>query len=193
MIGIIKAIAFLIISPIIGFILTMLLAISFEDFTQGDTPLYFFAISSILIFVVLNLQFNRGAKKEKHTVSSWGPPEDIRDRVISTPQFVGRFDRSRGLLEATARGIQSDSAEYESMSRPDQAKIIRLRGELLDQNGSPLEYVQVEIKGQNVDWVGNIAEGDRIRVEGNFEDDGILHTRRAFNFSTNSWVGERRK
>jgi len=30
-------------------------------------------------------------------------------------------------------------------------------------------------------------------VEGNFEDDGILHTRRAFNFSTNSWVGERRK
>ena len=191
--GIIKAIAFLIISPIIGFFLTMILAISFEVFTQGNTPLYFFAISSILLFVLLNLQFNRGAKKEKYVVSSWGHPEDIRDRVISTPQFVGRFDRSRGLLEATARGIQSDSAAYESMSRPDQAKIIRLRGELLDQNGSPLEYVQVEIKGQNVDWVGNIAEGDRIRVEGNFEDDGILHTRRAFNFSTNSWVGERRK
>jgi len=193
MMGIIKAILFLIISPIIGFFLTMILAMSFEAFTQGNTPLYFFAISSILLFVLLNLQFNRGAKKEKYVVSSWGPPEDIRDRVISTPQFVGRFDRSRGLLEATARGIQSDSAAYESMSRPDQAKIIRLRGELLDQNGSPLEYVQVEIKGQNVDWVGNIAEGDRIRVEGNFEDDGILHTRRAFNFSTNSWVGERRK
>ncbi len=193
MVSILKVIVFLIISPIIGFGLTMFLAISFDGFANPNIPETFLAISSILIFVALNLRFNRGKAKEKYTVSSWGPPEDIRDRVINTPQFVGRFDRSRGLLEATARMIQSDSAAYESISRPDQAKIIRLRGELLDQNGSPLEYVQVEIKGQNVIWVGNIAEGDRFRVEGNFEDDGILHTRRAFNYSTNSWVGERRR
>ena len=69
--------------------------------------------------------------------------------------------------------------------------IIRFRGELLDQNGTPREFIPVEIKGVAKKWIGSIMEGDRVRVEGKVETDGILHAKNAFNYSTNSWVGER--
>ncbi len=195
MVNLLKALALIIISPIIGFILTYFLAEMNSEFASSSLPFFFWGISSVFLAIALNFLFNRGDKKREHSgpVSPWGPPEDIRDRVISTPQFVGRFDRARGLLESTARMVTHDSAPYESMSRPEQARILRLRGELLDQNGSPLEFIPVEIIGQAVKWIGDIVEGDRIRVEGKLESDGILHTRSAFNFSTNSWVGERQK
>ena len=89
--------------------------------------------------------------------------------------------------------IKNDSTTYQRMwmYQPKTLKIIRFRGELLDQNGTPREYVLVEIKGEERKWIGNLAEGDRVRVEGKVEEDGILHATIAFNYSTNSWVGER--
>lgn len=126
--------------------------------------------------------------------SAWGPPEQDRDKVISTPQFVGRFDKKKGLLEITARMVIPDVVNeptWVSQTGVDY-NVVRLRGELLDQNGSPLEYIPVEIKAKRKDWVGQIVDGDRIRVEGKIEDDGILHAKRAFNYSTNSRVGQRK-
>ena len=35
----------------------------------------------------------------------WEPPAQIRDSVINQPQFVGRLDREKGLLETTARMV----------------------------------------------------------------------------------------
>ena len=89
--------------------------------------------------------------------------------------------------------VEQDKVQFQGtwMNKPKDMTILRFRGELLDQNGSPFEYVPVEIKGEGRKWVGNIADGDRIRVNGKIEDDGILHAESAFNFSTNSWVGQR--
>ena len=116
MVSILKVIAFVIISPIIAFFLTFLLAVSLPGFSYYPMPESFLVISTIIIFVLLNLRFNRSARRGKGEsstkISAWGPPEDIRDRVVTTPQFVGRFDRARGLLEATARMIQLDSVPY---------------------------------------------------------------------------------
>ena len=194
MVNILKAIGLSILSIVLGTAITYGLTILNQDFGASVNSFYFLVAFIIFLAVSLNYVFNRGEKKKEYggLSSPWGPPEDIRDRVVSTPQFVGRFDRARGLLESTARMVTHDSAPYESMSRPEQAKVLRLRGELLDQNGSPLEYIPVEIKGQVMKWIGDIVEGDRIRVEGTLSD-GVLHTRSAFNFSTNSWVGERQR
>ena len=126
--------------------------------------------------------------------SAWGSPEQDRDRVISTPQFVGRLDRKKGLLETTARMVTRDvvtQTTYWSQNKVDYT-VVSLRAELLDQNGSPLEYIEVEIRAKRQDWVGVIVDGDRIRVEGSFGSDGILHAESAFNYSTNSQVGNRK-
>jgi hypothetical protein len=105
---------------------------------------------------------------------------------------VGRFDRAKGLLEATARMVAIDSVRqpsYWSQNGVDY-QLISLRGELLDQDGNTLEYIQVEIRAKRKDWIGTINGGDRIRVEGKVGSDGILHAEWAFNFSTNSRVGK---
>jgi len=124
----------------------------------------------------------------------WEPPAQIRDSVINQPQFVGRLDREKGLLETTARMVTNAPVIQKSFFNKDGEEYLLLtfRGELLDQNGSPLEYIPVEIRAKRSDWVGEILGGDRVRVEGKFENDGILHSDKAFNFSTNSHVGNRK-
>ena len=89
--------------------------------------------------------------------------------------------------------VALDNLQYQTMwmGQPAHLTVVRFRGEILDQNGSPLEYIPVEIKGESRKWIGNIVDGDRVRVHGKVEEDGILHAKRAFNYSTNSWVGER--
>ena len=183
MVNVLKALILTIISPILGFFLTYILATSNLEFASSQMPFFFWVFSSISLIIVLNLLFNRGGKKE--TGVPWGAPEEIRDHVVNTPQFVGRFDKGKGMLESTARMVSLDVT-------PIGQKVISLRGELLDQHDSPLEYIPVEIKGDGMKWVGNIVDGDRIRVQGKL-DDGVLQAKNAFNFSTNSWVGERRK
>jgi hypothetical protein len=124
----------------------------------------------------------------------WKPPAQIRDSVINKPQFVGRLDREKGLLETTARMVTNDGVLQKSYFNQNGVEytIIRFRGELLDKNGSPLYFVPVYIGAKNSDWIGEILGGDRVRVEGKFERDGILHSDMAFNFSTNSHVGNQK-
>jgi hypothetical protein len=187
-----KLLGLLVISIILAFIPTFIIANSFES-SIGSTPIPYFlwGIFSIIIVLSLRTLWDKGLKRE---TGSWESPEQMRAQVINTPQFVGRFDKDRGLLESTARMVEPDRIQYQTtwMSKPKELSIIRFRGEILDQNGSPLEYIPVEIKGENSKWVGNIVDGDRVRVEGKIEKDGILHSKTAFNYSTNSWVGERR-
>jgi hypothetical protein len=154
----------------------------------------FFVIWGI-IFIVISRPIRRYVNNKVNVRSSgvWGSPERNRDRIISSPQFVGRLDRKKGLLETTARMVMIDMVRQDSFwsQQGEEYQVIRLRGELLDQNGSPLEYIPVEIRAKRKDWVGTIVDGDRIRVVGSFESDGILHADGAFNYSTNSRVGVR--
>ncbi|MBD3205674.1 hypothetical protein GF319_04915 [Candidatus Bathyarchaeota archaeon] len=189
---VVKLLGLLVISIIIAFIPTFIIANSFKS-SIGSTsmPYFLWGILSIVITLSLRRLWSKGLKRE---TGSWESPEQMRAQVINTPQFVGRFDKDRGLLESTARMVEPDRIQYQTvwMSQPKELSVIRFRGEILDQNGSPLEYIPVEIKGENRKWVGNIVDGDRVRVEGEIEKDGILHSKTAFNYSTNSWVGERR-
>ena len=187
-----KFLGLLVISVLIAFIPTFIVANAFES-SIGSTsvPFFLWGIFSIIIIIILRKFWDKGFKRKS---TPWESPEQMRAQVINIPQFVGRFDKERGLLESTARMVEPDRIQYQTtwMSKPKELSIIRFRGEILDQNGSPLEYIPVEIKGENRKWVGNIVDGDRVRVEGKIEDDGILHSKTAFNYSTNSWVGERK-
>ena len=113
--------------------------------------------------------------------------------MINSPQFQGKLDREMGLLDATARMVEQDylttKGAWSGVVK--EFNILRIRAELLDANGTPLEYIPVEIKAVKEKWVGNIVDGDRFRAEGKFEADGILHTETAFNYSTNSIVGKK--
>ena len=191
--GIMKTLGWIIGSIVAGFLVTFVIAMYFEMQTESmPYPYVIWGFFSLLASIPIRRSINTRVKIRKP--SSWEPPEQIRDRVINTPQFVGRFDREKGLLDSTARMVELDRSQIQKAFRgqPTNLNIIRLRGEILDQNGSPLEYIPVEIKGEESKWVGTIVEGDRIRVEGQIEDDGILHSKNAINYSTNSLVGERR-
>jgi hypothetical protein len=189
---IVRDVLILIVSIAIGFVFTFLIAESSSAIGGSIAPFIFWGVFTIIIAVSIR----RLISGRENTIGngSWGSPEQERANVINNPQFVGRLDREKGLLETTARMVIPDNVNqpsYWSQSGVDYT-VFRLRGELLDQNGSPLEYIPVEIRAKEKDWVGNIVDGDRIRVEGKFESDGILHAERAFNFSTNSWVGKPR-
>ncbi|MFC1803024.1 hypothetical protein ACFL0D_03545 [Thermoproteota archaeon] len=175
----------------VGFFLTNILAESFSSLGETFLPFILWGLFTVVIAVSLRKLLNMGSGGEKR--DAWGSPEGARDRVVNSPQFVGRFDRGRGLLESTARMVEQDRVQFQTtwMSHPKEMTVVRFRGEMLDQNGAPFEYVPVEIKGESSKWVGSIADGDRLRVSGKIEKDGILHAGNAFNFSTNSWVGER--
>ena len=187
----IKTIVILVVSIGIGFGFTYIIAESSSDIRSSSLPFIMWPIFSIVSVIILRRIFGRGMKKSSG--GPWGSPEQSRDRVVNSPQFVGRYDRRRGLLDSTARMVEQDSTQFQTMwmAQAQTLNILRFRGELLDQNGSPLEYVPVEIKGEDKKWVGSIVDGDRVRVQGKVEEDGILHTKQAFNYSTNSWVGER--
>jgi hypothetical protein len=110
---------------------------------------------------------------------------------MNTPLFFGRLDRERGALEGTARTLMQGYSNKGQWFKAQQVEHINysFRAELLDQDGSPRENVPVMIEAETSKFVGHIVEGDRVRVEGKFENDGILHASSAFNYSTNSWVG----
>ena len=188
---VIKLLGIMAVSIVLGVIPTFILVTIFES-SIGSTsiPFYLWGVFSIIFVLILRNIGSIGLKRRK---GPWESPEMIRASVVNSPQFVGRFDKDNGLLESTARMVIPDRISYQTtwMNKPQELSIFRFRGEILDQNGSPLEYILVEIKGEDRKWVGTIAEGDRVRVEGKIED-GILHAKRAFNYSTNSWVGERR-
>lgn len=194
---ILKKIAIVIISIILGFLPPAAIAMSYEGtsggFPFGTEGLFFiWLISSVIISTVVRRFIDTSVQMDGKGL--WEPPQSIRDRIVMAPQFVGRLDRKHGLLETTARMVEQDSIAqptYWSQDGEDY-NLLRLRGEILDQHGSPIEQVPVEISAKRKDWVGTIKEGDRIRVEGSFKKDGILHANKAFNFSTNSVVGSRK-
>ena len=145
----------------------------------------------IYLFATKRFIFKKGAFQTYHP--GWDSPSLIRNKVINTPQFQGRLDREMGLLDATARMVEqthlSTKGAWSGVVK--EYNIIRIRAELLDENGTPLEYIPVEVKAMKPKWVGNLVDGDRFRVEGKFEPDGILHAETAFNYSTNSVVGKK--
>ena len=192
-----KSFGIILASIILGFIPPAIIAMSYEaNITDINLSVETLIIIWLLCAAIFSVPVKRVINKniKTGTKSKWESPNQIRDRVISTPQFVGRLDKQKGLLETTARMVELDMVNqptYWSQTGEDY-NVVRLRGEILDQNGSPREIVPVEIKAKRKDWVGSIADGDRIRVEGKFEDDGILHADSAFNYSTNSIVGNRK-
>jgi hypothetical protein len=187
--AIVRNVIILIVSIALGSVFTFLIAESSPAIGGSFIPFILWGVFTVIIAVsIRNLISGRGRG------NSWGSPEQERANVINNPQFVGRLDREKGLLETTARMVIPENMKqpsYWSQHGVDYT-VYRLRGELLDQNGSPLEYIPVEIRAKDKDWTGIIVDGDRIRVEGKFKSDGILHAERAFNFSTNSWVGKPR-
>ena len=138
----------------------------------------------IIIFFGLSIILTRlTIFKDKDGKSRWG-----------SPQFKGRFDREKGILEATARMVAPERLSHQAWyhGTPMEFTVYRLRAEILDDMGSPIEYVPIEIRGETNKWVGTLVDGDRIRVEGKFEKDGILHSKNGFNYSTNSYFGEKK-
>ena len=193
-----KGLGLVIGSFVIGFILTFFIAetlgsqMNYLPFGQSLPFVLLGVLTIVFIYLGRNLVIGKVNFSRK---GGWETPEQIRVSVINQPQFVGRLDRERGLLETTARMVIIDMVNqpsYWSQSGVNYG-VIRFRGELLDQNGSILEYVPVEIRAKRTDWVGEIADGDRVRVEGKIEKDGILHAETAFNYSTNSRVGNPKK
>ena len=188
--GVVKMLVIIAVSIGISFIPTFIIAESNYEIASSSIPFFLWGLFTIIsIFLIRSLlkRFSReGGDK-------WGSPEATRPQVVNTPQFVGRFDKANGLLESTVRMVEQDRTEYQTamMYTPKSLNVIRFRGELLDKTGAPLEYVPVEIKGESRKWVGSLTDGDRVRVKGKVEKDGILHTKKVFNYSTNSWVGEK--
>ena len=187
----IKTIVILVVSIGIGFGLTYIIAESSSEIAATSLPFIMLPTFTIISAIILRKLLGSGMKKSGG--GPWGSPEQARDRVINQPQFVGRFDREKGLLETTVRMAVPERTSHQAwfMGQAEELTVYRFRGELLDQNGSPLDYIPVEIKGKSNKWVGVLADGDRVRVKGKIEDDGALHAKNAFNFSTNSWVGEK--
>lgn len=146
---------------------------------------------AVYLFATRRFIFKKEAFQTYHP--GWNSPTLIRNQVINSPQFQGRLDRDMGLLDATARMVEqaffTTKGAWSGVQK--EYSIIRIRAELLDENGTPLEYIPVEIKAVKPKWVGNIVDGDRFRAEGKFESDGILHVETAFNYSTNSIVGKK--
>ena len=183
-------------SIIFGYLVLFLLLAPYEgrmyEMPFGEnTPWIYWGISTVVVAVLSRKILNSLFTSQRS--SAWNSPEQIRHQVISSPQFVGRLDKKKGLLESTARMVTNDMVNMPSFwsQNGEDYNLISLRGELLDQQGSPLEYIPVEIRAKRKDWVGTIVDGDRIRVEGKMESDGILHAEWAFNYSTNSKVGKR--
>lgn len=187
----IKTIIILIVSIGIGLAITFFIVENISALGSSSLPFILWGVFTVICAITLRKLTSRG--KKIGGGGEWGSPQQIRDKVVNTPQFVGRFDREKGLLETTVRMSVPDRTTHQAwfMGQPDDITIYRFRGELLDQNGSPLDYIPVEIKGKTNKWVGVIADGDRLRVSGKVEDDGVLHAKNAFNYSTNSWVGEK--
>jgi hypothetical protein len=188
--AIVRNVIILIFSIALGSVFTFLIAESSPAIGGSFIPFILWGVFTLISTVSLRRLFGGTKRKGR---SPWGSPDKERTKIIRNPQFAGRIDREKGLLETTARMVVPDIVSKSTFwNQQEMYSVYRLRGELLDQNGSPLEYIPVEIMAKRKDWIGTLVDGDRIRVEGKFESDGILHAERAFNYSTNSWVGKPR-
>jgi hypothetical protein len=192
-----RTIGWIILTIILSFIPTYIIGMSLErsldELPFGyNLPFVLWGIF-VLIFMVPIRRFITGRFKVQKR-SAWGSPEQMRNSIVNDTKFVGRFDRGKGLLESEVRSIEHDEVIETTWASPTGVpyKVIRLRGMILDQHGSIRESVPVEIRSKREEWVGTIVEGDRIRAEGKVEDDGILHTDKVFNYSSNSIVGSRK-
>ena len=178
-------------SIVVGFIVTMFISMPFEGRLEelpfgGYTPLIIWGSVTLVLMVLL-----RGYIRPSKEIGS--DVKERRGRIVSEPQFRGSLDRERGIVESTARSIVEDRVSDIAWGGVQKDyNIVRIRAELLDEMGTPIEYIPIEIKGESNKWVGSIHDGDRFRVEGEFEEDGILHSNKLFNYSTNSLVGERK-
>jgi hypothetical protein len=114
-----------------------------------------------------------------------------RDEIISLPIFPGSVDREKGIVQGTARNVTNENLSHPTAKAQEVniINIVRIRVELLDDEGNHVDYIPVEIKGASTEWVGTVEDGDRIRVQGGFLPDGILHSSKGFNYTTNSYFG----
>ena len=191
-----RYIGWFVVSAVLTIFSILIIAFLGDEFGFGSSlppmELVIIVFMAIYLFAIRRFIFKKRAFQTYHP--GWNSPMLIRNQVINSPQFQGRLDREMGLLDATARMVEQDylttKGGWSGVVR--EFNILRIRAELLDSNGTPLEYVPVEIKAEKPKWVGNIVDGDRFRAEGKFESDGILHADTAFNYSTNSIVGKKK-
>lgn len=195
--GIIRTLTWLIGAFILSFTITMILIMPYDgrldELPFGEyTPFVVWGLGMLLTAIPLRRFINSRIRIQRRSI--WEHPEQIRDKAINTPQFVGRVDRERGLLESTARMAAHELVNRGHWFSPSGVNytVYNFRAEILDQDGTPREYIPVIIEAEASKFVGHIVDGDRVRVEGKFEKDGILHASSAYNYSTNSWVGRRK-
>jgi hypothetical protein len=101
-------------------------------------------------------------------------------------------DLPGGFLEATARNVKPpDTRAFGKGFNAKMHRVQRFRAELTDSQGNITQYVTVEVECEEEKWVGEIADGDKVRVQGKVGEDGILHAERALNLTTNSIVGKK--
>ncbi len=101
-------------------------------------------------------------------------------------------DLPGGFLEATARNVKPpDTRAFGKGFNAKMHRVQRFRAELTDSQGNITQYVTVEVECEEEKWVGEIADGDKVRVQGKVEKDGILHADRDLNLTTNSIVGKK--
>ena len=102
-----------------------------------------------------------------------------------------RTDNAPTIVEAegaTFTGIVRNlrRGELPGISSNDSDQIISFRLEVLVANGDITIYVPVEIRGREI--IGDVAENDRISVNGRRNKEGILTPSSFTNFSTGSRV-----
>jgi hypothetical protein len=166
-------------------------------------------LAFIIVFVVMNLGFTNELLVDEESrniagymilFSSFAILQVImyksgalsrRSRLDQLSTGV-QSDLQSGFLEATARNVanpdkrvsgQGFSARYH--------RVQRFRAELTDKQGNITRYVPVEVECEEDKWVGEISDGDKVRMQGKFGKDGILHAEKALNLTTNSIVGKR--
>jgi hypothetical protein len=121
-----------------------------------------------------------------------------RNRLPQMPTGISTssvaFDPRTGILEATARNVSpypDSKMSGGAFWKAKMNRVVRFRAELTDTQGNITQYVPVEIECDENKWIGQISEGDKVRVQGNYGTDGILHAERAIDLTTKSVVGKK--
>jgi hypothetical protein len=128
------------------------------------------------------------------SVESSLPKQKQIEPIASPDRAGGVWDPKRGFLETTVRDVKQDSTLRKSYFDPNGTWVntLRFRAELIDKDGNIKQYVQVEIECRRDQWVGSLSDGDKVRIErGRLGRDGILHSQRGRNLTTNSIFGKK--
>jgi len=144
-------------SAVLTAVSIMVIAVLGSEFRFGSSlppmELVIIVLLAIYLFATKRFISKKGTFQTYHP--GWDSPSLIRNKVINTPQFQGRFDREMGLLDATARMVEQDylttKGAWSGVVK--EYNIIRIRAEILDANGTPLEYIPVEVKAEKPKWV----------------------------------------